>query len=258
MKNKKTVLVGAGNLATSLALAMKKAGVPPIAVWSRTIESAGELAKKIGCDYSCDIASLPHADIVIISVVDRALHDIAQQVALHYPGALILHTAGSVSMNILKESGCRNYGILYPMQTFSKARLVDFSTVGIFIEGGNAATEQAIMRLARMLSQKVYVATSEQRRILHLAAVFACNFSNAMYAVSEQLLKSSGLPFDVMLPLIDETASKVHTLSPRLAQTGPAVRGDDKVMRSQRENLDEELGAMYEIISQYIIRNRNK
>lgn len=255
MKSERIVLVGAGNLATSLAPALKNIGVPPVAVWSRTLKSASSLAENIGCEYSCDINSLPEADIVIISVVDSALSDVARKIALRYPHALVLHTAGSVSIDVLKEAGCKKYGIFYPMQTFSKARPVDFSTLGIFVEGCDNETEQAILCLARSLSEKVYVATSEQRRMLHLAAVFACNFSNAMYSVSEQLLRNSGLPFEVMLPLIDETAAKVHALSPRMAQTGPAARGDEKIMKAQREQLDDEIGRMYEVISEYIINN---
>lgn len=227
-----------------------------VAVWSRTIESAKELADRIECSYCNDISLLPPADIVIISVVDSALCEVTGLVAKRYPDALVLHTAGSIPIDVLRNAGCKRYGVLYPMQTFSKSRLVDFSTVNIFVEGYDKKTETEITDLAMSFGSKVYVITSEQRRMLHLSAVFACNFSNAMYAISARLLEENGLSFEVMLPLIDETVSKVHTLHPAKAQTGPAVRGDENVLKAQRGLLSEDLGEIYDVVSYYIMKNR--
>ena len=123
------------------------------------------------------------------------------------------------------------------MQTFSKSRLVDFSTVSLFVEGCCEETTAATENVARSIGARVYRATSEQRRFLHLAAVFVCNFPNALYTMAAELLERNGLPFEAMLPLIDETAAKVHQLSPREAQTGPAIRGDQAVMKRHTYNL---------------------
>ena len=145
---------------------------------------------------------------------------------------------------------------LYPMQTFSKSRAVDFSTVPFFIEGSGREEAEALKAVAERIGGKVYEATSEQRRYLHIAAVFACNFTNHMYALAHRLLDSHGLPFEVMLPLIDETARKVHELPPAEAQTGPASRYDENVIGKHLEMLADEprLAELYEKISQSIHR----
>ena len=250
------LLIGAGNLATSLGVALVKAGYVPVAVWSRTVESASELGKHLNCPYSNDMSQLPQAATVIISVVDSALEAVARDVARLFPNSLVLHTAGSVSVDVLRAAGCHKYGVLYPMQTFSKVKRVDFSTVTTFVEGCDDETATFIRDMAHRLGGKVFDATSEQRKYLHLAAVFACNFSNAMYAMSAQLMQKHGLPFEALLPLIDETASKVHRLAPSEAQTGPARRGDKEVMALHASMLDEELCAVYNMLSEYIMNHK--
>ena len=146
------------------------------------------------------------------------------------------------------------HGVLYPMQTFSKAREVDFTSVSFFVEANHQADKEALKELAGALSPKVYEATSAQRTYLHMAAVFACNFANHMYTLSARLLEKNGLPFDAMLPLIDETARKVHGLHPHEAQTGPAIRGDENVMGKHLAMLadDPEVKEIYRIISNSI------
>lgn len=239
-------------MATSLGVALHKAGIAPVAVFSRTADSADALALRLGCIASTDIAAMPDADTVIISVSDNALPDVAAAVFRRYPDALVLHTAGSMPMQLLGDAGCTRYGVLYPMQTFSKNRIVDFADVSIFVEGNSPAALERVSSLARVTGGRVHAATSEQRKYLHLAAVFACNFANAMYAMSAELLESHGLPFESMLPLIDETAAKVHQLHPRKAQTGPAQRGDTVVMDAQRGRLDGIMRQIYDLTSEYI------
>jgi len=153
------------------------------------------------------------------------------------------------------ENDARRYGVLYPMQTFSKAREVDFASVSFFVEANGEAELTVLKEMASSLSPKVYEATSAQRTYLHMAAVFACNFANHMYTLSAHLLEKHGLPFDAMLPLIDETARKVHGLHPQEAQTGPAVRRDENVMNKHLEMLAEEpeLQELYRKISNSII-----
>lgn len=256
MENSSIILVGAGNVATSLGVALKAAGLNVAALWSRTRLAAQMLGERLGCSYHTTFEELPDADIVIVAVADSALPSVVADVAKRYPHSLVLHTAGSMPMELLRDAGCGRYGVFYPMQTFSKARVVDFSTVSTFVEGCDKAVENLIFDMAMRLGGRVYVATSEQRRYLHLAAVFACNFPNALYAMSAQLMQQHGLPFEAMLPLIDETAAKVHHLSPRDAQTGPARRGDETVMEGQKRLLDDELRTIYELLSDYIQNNR--
>lgn len=256
--NCSVVLVGAGNMATAVAVALEKAGNAPLAVWSRTKESAQLLAGKVCAQWCCDIDCLPQADVVIISVVDSALCEIAERVARKYPDAIILHTAGSVPMKALSESGAKRYGVLYPMQTVNKNNVVPLDDVTIFIEGCDDDVALKIEHLARSISNRVVFATSEQRCYLHVAAVFACNFSNAVYNMAAELLEKHGLPFESMLPLIDEAARKVHRMSPAEAQTGPARRGDANVINAHKAMLDDELEHIYETLSNYIMRKYNK
>lgn len=148
------------------------------------------------------------------------------------------------------------YGVFYPLQTFSKSHLVDFHEIPVFVEGSSDEEVHFLKQIASALSRKVLEANSEQRRNLHLAAVFTCNFTNHMYALAEHLLQKHGLPFDAMLPLIDETARKVHELSPRLAQTGPAVRYDMGVIGKHLDMLadEPEMQQLYRLLSDDIHR----
>ena len=255
--NDRIVLVGAGNMATAIACSLKESGNVPVAVWSRTLESAALLGGRVGCAFTDDLASLPVADIVIISVTDNALRDVAAAVAERFPHALLLHTAGSIHMDVLHEAGATRYGVLYPMQTVNKNSPVSLRNITTFIEGCDDAVTAQIEKVAAMVSDKVVYATSEQRCSLHVAAVFACNFPNAVYNMAYELMQRNGLPFDAMLPLIDEAARKVHRMSPLEAQTGPARRGDENVMNAHKSMLDSELANIYETLSNYIMkRNR--
>lgn len=249
-------VVGAGNVATSLSLAMKSAGMQVVALWSRSEASVRLLCEKVAVPGFTNIEAMPDADVVIISVTDNALPHVASMVAERYKHALVLHTAGSVQMDVLADAGCASFGVLYPMQTFSKVRVVDFSSVSVFVEGCNEAVATQVEQLAMLLTDRVYRATSEQRAYLHLAAVFACNFSNAVYSMAAEILECYNLPFSAMLPLIEETAAKVHAMMPREAQTGPAKRGDTDVMDKQRAMLDGELRQTYDLMSEYIQKQR--
>lgn len=252
MKNSRVVLVGAGNLATSLGVALVAAGICPQAVWSRTLASAEALAAKISCPACSSIAELPVADIYIISVADDALPSVAAEVAARFPSAIIAHTAGTIPMCILRDAGAARYGVFYPMQTFSKQRTVPFDNITVFVEGCCDDVASALAGVASLLTKKVVRATSEQRCCLHIAAVFACNFANATYSMAASLLEANGLSFDAMLPLVDETAAKVHSLHPRDAQTGPARRGDTAVMNAHKAMLGGQLKEVYTLMSDYI------
>jgi predicted short-subunit dehydrogenase-like oxidoreductase (DUF2520 family) len=230
------VLIGAGNLATNLGKALKKAGQTIAQVYSHTVASAEQLASILGCSATNDLQQLAEAEVYIISIKDAALQSVVSTVCKQHPNAIFLHTAGSMPMDIFKDEA-QHYGVLYPMQTFSKAREVDFRIIPTFIEWNDERSHHTICSLAESVSNRIYPLSSEDRKYLHLSAVWACNFANHCYDVASELLKAHHLPFDVMLPLIDETARKVHELSPREAQTGPAVRYDENVIHAQAEML---------------------
>ena len=251
---KRIVLIGAGNVATHLGIALQQAGWNIAQVYSRTEASASELGNRLQVSFVTSIAEVcTDADIYIVAVKDDALKLLIPELVKGREGGLFVHTAGSVPMSVW-EGYCIRYGVFYPMQTFSKQKPVDFRKIPFFLEGDGGDTLVMLKELACSLSEKVYDATSEQRMALHMAAVFACNFTNHMYALSAHLLEKNGLPFDAMLPLIDETARKVHELAPKTAQTGPAIRKDMDVMNKHLNMLAGEPGLkeLYEKISKSI------
>lgn len=254
----KIVLIGAGNLATHLGKALHAAGHDMLQVFSRTMQAAETLASLLDAEPLTDIAQVrDDADVYIFSVKDSALVQLVAQLCRHEADGLgedgavnalrkakkgelervFLHTAGSMPMSVFKGMA-QHYGVLYPMQTFSKQREVDFSIIPCFVEANDEFAQKQIEGLAREISGRVYQLSSEDRKYLHLSAVFACNFANHCYAISQELLEEHGIPFDVMLPLINETAAKVHEMKPKDAQTGPAVRYDENVIDKQSKLLE--------------------
>ena len=224
------VFIGAGNVATHLAQAFTRCGCLVCQIFSRTEDSARELAGQIGCPYTTSTDYIiSGADLYIVAVKDAVLGQLIPQITARSPQSLFVHTAGSMPMSVF-EGRAERYGVLYPLQTFSKEREVDFRRIPFFLEAARAEDGRILEGIARRLSDDVRFLPSEKRRSLHLAAVFACNFANHMYALAERVLQEEGIPGEVLLPLIDETAAKVHHLSPREAQTGPAVRYDENVI----------------------------
>ena len=218
------VMVGAGNVGSHLARAFYRKGFRILQVYSRTPEAARTLAQEVEADPVTDFEALTaQARLFVVALTDDALVQLIPQMTQGREDALWVHTAGSVPMDVWRGHAQR-FGVFYPMQTFSKRREVDFRQVPVFVEGCDRECTDLLRAVAGVLSTKVYEATSEQRRYLHLGAVLACNFANHLYTLASDLLERHGLPFDALLPLIDETARKVHELSPREAQTGPAAR----------------------------------
>lgn len=233
----KIVLIGAGNLSTHLGKALYAAGHDMVQVFSRTMQSAETLASLLDAEPLTDMAQVrDDADVYIFSVKDSALEQLISQLC-GGEKKVFLHTAGSMPMSVFRGKAL-HYGVLYPMQTFSKQREVDFSIIPCFIEANDEFALKQIEGLAGQISHRVFQLSSEDRKYLHLSAVFACNFANHCYAASQELLQQHGIPFDVMLPLIDETAAKVHGMTPKEAQTGPAVRYDENVIGKQIQLLE--------------------
>lgn len=248
------VMVGAGNVGTHLARAFYRKGFRILQVYSRTPEAARALAQEVEADPVTDFGALTsRARLFVVALADDALVRLIPQMTLGREDALWVHTAGSVPMDVWAGHAA-GYGVFYPMQTFSKRREVDFRQVPVFVEGCDRECADLLRAVAGVLSTKVYEATSEQRRYLHLGAVLACNFANHLYALASDLLARHGLPFDALLPLIAETARKVHELSPREAQTGPAARGDRSIMDEHLRLLadDPYLTQVYTLLSQGI------
>ena len=248
----KTVFIGAGNLATHLAIAFKNNGIEIIQVFSRTETSAKQLADQIGCNFCTETNQiLADAELYVYAIKDSELERIASLTG-HFNG-IHVHTAGSVDINIF-ENKAKKYGVFYPLQTFSKKKSLNFSQIPIFIEASTPKVEQQLITIAKNISQKTYSINSLQRAQLHLSAVFACNFSNLMYSIAADVVEDAKLPFDVLQPLIAETADKINFLTPRQAQTGPAVRYDNVIINKHIKMLSDkpEMADLYKKLSNII------
>ena len=247
----KIIFLGSGNLATRLALEMQKKGMRIGQVYSHTPENAERLAACLDCHWTIDPEAVEtDADLYVFSLKDTVLADVIARIPPN--NGLWVHTAGSIPMDIF-SGYTANYGVLYPMQTFSKTREVDFSVIPFFLEANTSENAGKLQQLARKLSGNVRFLSSDKRKSLHLAAVFACNFTNHIYALAVRLLQDQDIPADVLLPLIDETAAKIHTMPPRLAQTGPAIRYDENVINKHLAMLDDpDMRSIYRLISQNI------
>jgi len=243
------VLIGSGSVATHLGLALQSKGITIKQVFSRNPSNAESLAYKLGTSFIVDISDLyMDADVYIYALKDSALKSILRK--MNIPRGIHVHTSGSIPMSDF-EGFTDNFGVFYPLQTFSIKKEIDFSNVPICIEASNAEVQQTLVDLAKLLSEKIYVISSENRKKLHLAAVFACNFANYMYDISSQILNEAGIDFEIIQPLIAETANKIKTLNPYDAQTGPAVRFDEKTIARHLLMLNKrsDLKKIYTILS---------
>lgn len=242
----KVSIVGSGKVAQHLSAALSDADqVELLAMYSRS-PIAFELPKStILCR---ELSALPETDICIIAVSDSAIADISK--ALPFKNKLVLHTSGTVSLSDLSSTNRR--GVFYPLQTFSIGRPIDFKTVPICIEAENPADYRLLEKLAKGISNSVYSINSEQRKALHVAAVFANNFTNHMYLQAESICTNHNISFDILKPLIAETASKINFLLPAEAQTGPAVRNDQKTMNEHLKFLPKHQQSLYTAITKSI------
>ena len=247
----KIVFIGAGNLATRLSLAMQRVGMQIGQVYSHTEASARQLATRLGCPWTNDLSALQEdGDLYVFSLKDTVLSDVISKVKPN--NGMWVHTAGSMPMSVF-EGYAQRFGVLYPLQTFSKGRNVNFDVIPIFLEANTDKNADCLKNIASALSENVRFMSSEKRRSLHLAAVFACNFTNHIYTLSYKLLENESIPADVLLPLIDETVSKIHSMPPAVAQTGPAIRYDENVINKHLAMLDDpDMQAIYRLLSQSI------
>ena len=246
-------LIGSGNVATWMAQRLQGSSRFPITqVYSRTLANARVLADLCGAEAIDNIKELnPDNQVFIFALADKAYDEILPQLPFKLPMAFM--TSGTVSCQCLRDyADC--YGVIYPLQTFSKSQDMSGLDVPICLESDFVGKQKPIMwELAQELSPTCYEVSESQRAQMHVAAVFACNFSNAMYQIAYKLLKEKDLPFEILLPLLRQTVEKVSQMTPAEAQTGPAMRGDENVMRKQMESLeDERLREIYRVMSEVI------
>jgi len=247
------VVLGAGNVATQIASALYKSGFTIKQIYSKTFENASLLSSKVNAKPTDNLSAIyPDARLYIIAVADDAIADVCK--SLKHVRGLVVHTSGSTDMNVLQD--IEHNGVFYPLQTFSKDRTADFKDMPFLIEARHENDVLFLKEIAEILSAKVFFIDSEQRRHVHLAAVFTCNFTNHMYALAHKILAQKNIDFELLRPLIMETANKVGSMLPNEAQTGPALRRDKNVMNKHIEMLSEfeYMKKIYQIISSNIAK----
>ncbi|RZJ76984.1 MAG: DUF2520 domain-containing protein, partial [Flavobacterium sp.] len=204
----KVVIIGSGNVATHFALAFFEADVEVSQIWSNNYDNAIQLANKVNADAIEDLSNIDNnADLCLVAVKDDAISEIGKK--LNNFKGIVVHTAGSVSLQVFEHLD--NYGVLYPLQTFSKNKSLSFKNIPLCVEANNNESLKAIKNIASKLSKHVEEVSSDKRKVLHLSAVFACNFTNHLYALAADLLVENDLNFDLLRPLITETAHKILT-----------------------------------------------
>jgi predicted short-subunit dehydrogenase-like oxidoreductase (DUF2520 family) len=244
----KVVIIGSGNVAQHLIKVMQiAANVNLVQVFARNKKSINHLVKddKITSDYN----AIKEADVYIISVSDNAIAEVAEN--LPFKNRLVVHTSGTSELSVLDDKNRK--GVFYPLQTFSKSKEINFSSIPICLEAENEEDFKTLQSLSQNISEKVFAISSEQRKSLHVAAVFVCNFVNHMYTIGNQICEEHNVAFEVLKPLIMETAQKISTLKPEDAQTGPALRNDTKTINKHLEFLQESnYQELYKLLTQSI------
>lgn len=252
------VLIGAGNVGFHLGKRLAARGMKPVQVFSRSEEPARRLGEALDTPFTNDIEAIrPEANLYILAVRDDAIGNVAARLAPLLSGRpLIVHTSGATPSSVL-AGYTSHYGVFYPLQTFSREREVDFDTVPFCIDAAREADARMLEQVAQRISTRVYRIDDRQRAILHVAAVFVNNFTNHLLGIGQDILDREGLPFDLLRPLILETARKVQDHPPAAMQTGPAVRGDQATIERHLDYLDKfpAYRELYRLLTVNIQRN---
>ena len=249
---KTITIIGSGNVATHLAKALHAAGHQIVQIWSREYDHAEALANQVFAEPIDQLNLLyPTADVYILAVTDDALFDLALDLRLR--DALVLHTAGSVSLRVLQPISRKN-GVIWSPQTFIRDIPMDYSQLPFCIEGSSPEVEEAIRDLLQPVSQHIFRVDTDQRQWLHLAAVMTNNFGNAINALAQDILQQHNIPFEILHPLITMTAEKIKQGGLWQQQTGPARRRDQKTIDNQRRLIadDEQLLKIYDLLTETI------
>ncbi|MFN7118424.1 MAG: Rossmann-like and DUF2520 domain-containing protein [Saprospiraceae bacterium] len=246
------VLIGAGNVGYHLGKQLKNCGLNIIQIFSRQAAKAQRLSNAIGAPYITDLSNIiTDADLYIIAVNDGAIEEVASR--LNLEKGLVVHTSGATPSTIL-QLYFKRFGIFYPLQTFSVARDIDFSSVPICVYANNPSDEALLHKIGEQISKKVYHINDQQRAILHIGAVFVNNFTNHLFQIAYNITKNEHLSFDLLRPLIQETAAKVQAHVPAEMQTGPAIRGDQQTIERHLQYLEKfpAYKALYQILTDSI------
>ena len=252
----KIAILGAGNLAWNLAPALEDAGHEITEVYARDLQKAKEITERIYTAVPKDDLdfSESRAELFILAIKDDAISEVADQVILP-EGSILVHTSGAIPMEVLSQSSASYVGVFYPLQSFTKGKKVEFEEVPFLLESEDEGSLQLLKKVAKSLSQLVYILRAKDRQAVHVAAVFASNFTNHMLRIAEDILHRQGLDAELLKPLIIESISKSLQLGARKAQTGPAIREDYETLETHHHFLayNEQLAEIYRLISQDII-----
>lgn len=255
---KKIAFIGSGNVASHLSKSLASKGLHISGIYGRNPASTQALAEMTGAKWGAiSELKISEHDLLIISVPDHAIEEVMKQIPSG--DGLIAHTSGSLELSVLHQLGKRT-GVFYPLQTFSKEKDVNFENIPIMVEAQSEDDLESLEKLAQMLSPKVFLISSAQRKKIHIAAVFSSNFTNFLYHIAEDLLAKDNIPFEVIQPLIAETTNKIQHLKPFHAQTGPAVRNDLDTISSHLQDLESipEYHEIYKLLSHHIIKSRKQ
>jgi len=250
--------IGAGNLAVQLSKAFQSKGFSISQIYSRTEQSAKYLAETLATKYTTSVSEIDKtADIYFVAIKDSAFDEVLKQI--EFNNKLLVHCSGSLPLSAM-EKYSENFGVFYPLQTFSRIRDINFSEIPVFVEANSRKNEKILIEIASQISGYVHVIDSDKRKSLHISAVFACNFVNHFYTIAADILKSKEIPFEVLKPLIIETAKKVQEILPEKAQTGPAVRFDENIINEHLKELQAfpDYQQLYMSISKSIFNRYNK
>ncbi len=244
------VLIGSGNVATHLGLILQNKGFIIKQVYSRDIKNAKILATKLNTKFTNNLTNLKEADLFIIAIKDDAIKEIIPKLKKKN----IVHTSGSVSINIFNKKH-ENFGVFYPLQTFNKEIKIELTKTPICIEANNTDFKNILIKIAKKISEQVVCVNSKQRKQIHIAAIFASNFTNHMFTIADKILSKSDLNFSILIPLINKTISKLQEDTPKKIQTGPAKRNDIKIIKSHIKEIDDhDIKLIYQNISNNIIK----
>ena len=249
----KIVIIGSGNVAYHLAKAFTQNNIKVSQIFGRNEVELNKISEELNIPYSTK--ELADADLYLISVSDSAVEQVSDLIRTEK--ALVAHTSGSLPIETLK--GNYRKASFYPLQTFSKTKNLEYSKIPFFIEAENQIDEKSLFELASLISDNVETSDYEKRKYIHLTAVFACNFVNHLFARAKEISDSQDLDFNYFIPLIDETVEKIHHLEPKSAQTGPAVRGDERVLKLHEVLIkDEEHRKIYNTMNESIKKMYHK
>ena len=240
------VIIGSGNVAYHLAKAFTQKNIPLAQIFGRNKEALGKISEELNIPFSSDF--LEDADVYIICVSDSSVENVSELITKK--DCLVAHTSGSLPKEIL--AGDYRKSSFYPLQTFSRTKELDYSKIPFFIETENFNDQKLLTDLASLISENVMESSHEKRKYIHLTAVFACNFVNHLFSKAKEISDAQEIPFGYFLPLIDETVKKIHEIEPKAAQTGPAVRNDQRVLELHEQLLKDESLEIYKTMNHSI------